>query len=198
MNVTTFFENHMLVILPEVFLLISASTLLLIGVGLTTDRGEGYPNMVKPTLWLSVYVILLTGLLIQNNPVPSAVLFNGAVVHDGFTNVAKTILLLSTAACLSIAVQYVKKEGLHAYEFGVLVLFSLAGMMALVSSFDLISFYLSDRITEFMFLHSGCIQASLCILDRVGTEVLHPGSILFWVVAVWMFFGVRIHWNHQL
>ena len=60
----------MLVILPEVFLLISASTLLLIGVGLTTDRGEGYPNMVKPTLWLSVYVILLTGLLIQNNPVP--------------------------------------------------------------------------------------------------------------------------------
>ena len=96
----------MLVILQEVFLLISASTCFF-GVGLTTDRGEGYPNMVKPTLWLSVYVILLTGLLIQNNPVPSAVLFNGAVVHDGFTNVAKTILLLSTAACLSIAVQYV-------------------------------------------------------------------------------------------
>ena len=65
MNVTTFFENHMLVILPEVFLLISASTLLLVGVGLTTDRGEGYPNMVKPTLWLSVYVILLTALLIK-------------------------------------------------------------------------------------------------------------------------------------
>ena len=135
MNVTTFFENHMLVILPEVFLLISASTLLLVGVGLTTDRGEGYPNMVKPTLWLSVYVILLTALLINNNPVPSATLFNGAVVHDGFTNVAKMILLMSTAACLSVGVQYIKKEGLHAYEYGVLVLFSLAGMMALVSSF---------------------------------------------------------------
>ena len=79
----------MLVILPEVFLLISASTLLLVGVGLTTDRGEGYPNMVKPTLWLSVYVILLTALLINNNPVPSATLFNGAVVHDGFTNVPR-------------------------------------------------------------------------------------------------------------
>ena len=90
--------------------------------------------MVKPTLWLSVYVILLTALLINNNPVPSATLFNGAVVHDGFTNVAKMILLMSTAACLSVGVQYIKKEGLHAYEYGVLVLFSLAGMMALVSS----------------------------------------------------------------
>ena len=194
MNVTTFFENYMLVILPEVFLLISASTLLLIGVGLTTDRGEGYPNMVKPTLWLSVYVILLTGLLIQNNPVPSAVLFNGAVVHDEFTNVAKTILLLSTAACLSIAVQYVKKEGLHAYEFGVLVLFSLAGMMALVSSFDLISFYLAIELQSLCFYTLAAFKRHSAFSTESGLKyfilgAFSSGLLLFGCSLVYGFTG---------
>jgi hypothetical protein len=37
MNVTTFFENNLKVILPELFILLSVSTLLLVGVQYSTS-----------------------------------------------------------------------------------------------------------------------------------------------------------------
>ena len=97
-------------------------------------------------MWLSVLAIGLTFLLVANQPVPYANVFSNTVIHDPFTNLVKGVLLLSTGGCLAVSLQYVKKEGIHAYEYSILLLFALAGMMALVSSYDLITMYLAIEL----------------------------------------------------
>ena len=68
MNVTTFFENNLKVILPELFILLSVSTLLLVGVQYSTSGKHGYPVVVKPVAWMSTFTAFLGILLVINNP----------------------------------------------------------------------------------------------------------------------------------
>ena len=103
MNVTTFFENNLKVILPELFLLLAVSTLLLVGVQYSTSGKDGYPVVVKPIAWMSAFSALLGVLLVLNNPFESTLLFNNLLVHDPFTNLVKAVLLVTTAACLLVS-----------------------------------------------------------------------------------------------
>ena len=100
MNVTTFFENNLKVILPELFILLSVSTLLLVGVQYSTSEKHGYPVVVKPVAWMAAFTSFLGVLLVINNPFESQLLFNNLLVHDPFTNLVKAILLMTTASCL--------------------------------------------------------------------------------------------------
>ena len=59
MNVANFFENQLQVILPELFILLSVSTLLLVGVQYSTSEKDGYPVVVKPIAWIVVLITLL-------------------------------------------------------------------------------------------------------------------------------------------
>ena len=148
MNVTTFFENNLKVILPELFLLLAVSTLLLVGVQYSTSVKHGYPIVVKPIAWMSAFSALLGVLLVLNNPFESTLLFNNLLVHDTFTNLVKAILLMTTASCLLISFEYIKKNKVHAFEFSLLMLFSIVGSMVVVSSYDLITLYLGIEMSS--------------------------------------------------
>ena len=68
MNVTNFFDNQLQVILPELFMLLSVSTLLLVGVQYSTSEKDGYPVVVKPIAWMVILVTFLSVLLVLNKP----------------------------------------------------------------------------------------------------------------------------------
>ncbi len=148
MYVTTFFENNLKVILPELFILLAATTLLLVGVQYSTSEKHGYPVVVKPVAWMSSFSAILGALLVLNNPFYSTLLFNNLLIHDPFTNLVKAILLMTTASCLLISFSYVKKKKVHAYEFSLLMLFSIVGSMVIVSSYDLLTLYLGIEMSS--------------------------------------------------
>ena len=148
MNVTTFFENNLKVILPELFILLSVSTLLLVGVQYSTSGKHGYPVVVKPVAWMSAFTAFLGILLVINNPFNSTLLFNSLLVHDPFTNLVKAVLLMSTAACLLVSFEYIKVKKVHAFEFSLLMLFSILGSMIIVSSYDLLTLYLGIEMSS--------------------------------------------------
>jgi hypothetical protein len=81
MYVTTFFENILKVILPELFILLAATTLLLVGVQYSTSEKHGYPVGVKPVAWMSSFSAILGALLVLNNPFYSTLLFNNLLIH---------------------------------------------------------------------------------------------------------------------
>ena len=139
MNVTTFFENNLKVILPE---------LLLVGVQYSTSGKDGYPVVVKPIAWMSAFSALLGVLLVLNNPFESTLLFNNLLVHDPFTNLVKAVLLVTTAACLLVSFEYIKNNKVHAFEFSLLMLFSIVGSMVVVSSYDLLTLYLGIEMSS--------------------------------------------------
>jgi len=148
MNVTTFFENNLKVILPELFILLSVSTLLLVGVQYSTSGKHGYPVVVKPVAWMSTFTAFLGILLVINNPFNNTLLFNSLLVHDPFTNLVKAVLLMSTAACLLVSFEYIKVKKVHAFEFSLLMLFSILGSMIIVSSYDLLTLYLGIEMSS--------------------------------------------------
>jgi proton-translocating NADH-quinone oxidoreductase chain N len=148
MNVTTFFGNNLKVVLPELFLLLSVSTLLLVGVQYTTSEKDGYPVVVKPIAWMAAFSSLLGVLLVVNNPFDASLLFNNLLVHDSFTNLVKTVLLLSTASCILVSFDYIKTKKVHAFEFTLLMLFSIVGSMVVVSSYDLLTMYLGIEMSS--------------------------------------------------
>jgi len=148
MNVTTFFENNLKVILPELFILLSVSTLLLVGVQYSTSEKHGYPVVVKPVAWMATFTSFLGVLLVINNPFESQLLFNNLLVHDPFTNLVKAILLMTTASCLLVSFEYIKTKKVHAFEFSLLMLFSIVGSMIVVSSYDLLTLYLGIEMSS--------------------------------------------------
>ena len=148
MNVTTFFGNNLKIVLPELFLLLAVSTLLLIGVQYSTSEKDGYPIVVKPIAWMVSFSSLLGVLLVVNNPFNASLVFNNLLVHDPFTNLVKAVLLFSTASCIIVSFDYIKIKKVHAFEFTLLMLFSIVGSMVIVSSYDLLTMYLGIEMSS--------------------------------------------------
>lgn len=126
--------NFILPFLPELLLAFFASQLLVFGVA-KKERTD----LVR---WIAIGLLVvyaLAGLLVG---VPGTTAFNGALINDNFSYLAKAILGLSAAAALLFSESYLKSERLDKYEFSVLVLYAVLGMSIMVSSNSLLSLYI--------------------------------------------------------
>ena len=68
--------------------------------------------------------------------------FDGSFVSDGFARFAKVMILFGAAAALALSHDYLAKAGLMKFEYPVLIVLSVVGMMTMVSARDLIVLYM--------------------------------------------------------
>ncbi|MEL7462482.1 MAG: NADH-quinone oxidoreductase subunit NuoN [Pseudomonadota bacterium] len=122
-------------VLPEIVLALSAMALLMLGTYGGGDRKAGLIN------WLTVGLMVVLALWIAADP-RNGTAFNGAFIADGFAQFAKVLMLLSAAAILVLARDYLEKRQLLKFEFPVLVALSVLGMMMMVSAGDLMALYM--------------------------------------------------------
>jgi NADH-quinone oxidoreductase subunit N len=125
----------LLPVVPELLLLGGALVLVLLGAA-AGDRAKGAVD--------SLTILLLIGAvaLIFWLPQGRLVAFNGSFVLDDFARFFKVLALIGTAATLFMSIGFWQREGLHRFEYGILVLLASAGMMVLISARDLITLYL--------------------------------------------------------
>ena len=123
------------IILPELVLALSAMALLMLGTYGGGDRKAGLIN------WLTVGLMVVLALWIAADP-RTGTAFNGAFIADGFAQFAKVLMLLSAAAILVLARDYLEKRQLLKFEFSVLVALAVLGMMMMVSAGDLMALYM--------------------------------------------------------
>lgn len=147
MNVTSLFDNHLNVVLPELFMLLAISTILLVGVHYSTSEEHGYPVLVNNVCWLSIFSAFWGAMLVLNSQW-EGLAFNSSLNIDGFTQSVKVVLLLAVCFCLLVSLDYIKKEQIHTFEYSLLILFSVVGSMILVSSNDLITMYLAIEMSS--------------------------------------------------
>ena len=57
-------------------------------------------------------------------------------------------MLMATGACLLVSFDYIREEKVHAFEFSLLMLFSIVGSMVVVSSYDLLTMYLGIEMSS--------------------------------------------------
>ena len=123
--------------LPEIFIATMASVILLIGLFIKQDRNE------IVCFWLSVATLLVTSLLIIGDfSIESKLAFNGLFVDDPMADLLKIAICLLSAAIFIYSRQYNQQRGLFKNEFYVLGLFSICGMMVMVSASHLLTLYL--------------------------------------------------------
>ena len=92
---------------------------------------------------LSVVSLIITGVLIYNNSSNQNIsLFNGGFVVDQLSSFMKILTILGGAFVLSISTKYLKIFKIFLIEYPVLILSSILGMMVMISSNDLMVFYI--------------------------------------------------------
>jgi NADH-quinone oxidoreductase subunit N len=128
-------ENLNLV-LPEIFISLSIMFLLVLGV-FKKDSS-------KITFILSLFAILITAIITINETfsVSRETLFNESVVIDSLSSLMKIITLVGGFLVLVISSSYLKTFKIYNIEYPILILSSILGMMVMISSNDLIVFYM--------------------------------------------------------
>ena len=123
-------------ILPEIFIALSIMFLLVLGVF--------KKNSSKLTFNFSLFIIFITTIITFNETfsVNRMTLFNQSVVIDHMSSLMKIITLIAGLSVLVISSSYLKTFKLYNIEYPILILSSILGMMIMISSNDLIVFYM--------------------------------------------------------
>jgi NADH-quinone oxidoreductase subunit N len=151
MNFFNFFENDFLVVLPELFISISIIFLLSYGVIYSTSEYYKTPALAVNVSWLSFFVLGIAFILCVNNFLSSMIIFNNLLIVDSFTTLMKAFILLSSMACILISLNYLNYQRINTFEYTLLILLSVLGMLLLVSSYDLLSLYLAIELMSLAF-----------------------------------------------
>ena len=123
-------------VLPEVILAVFAMAALLFGVYGGKDQQSG--SITFAAAGLLVALALWIGVAGEGR----AVAFGGLFVDDAFARFAKVVILLSAAGVLVMAQDYMARRDLARFEYPILVVLSVIGMMVMVSSGDLMTLYM--------------------------------------------------------
>ena len=121
-------------LIPEIFLSVSIFSLLMIGVFIK--------NSFEIIYRLSIFVIFLILLIILSGDNESVKIFKESFVIDKFSLYSKVLILVSAFFVLLISKRYIIDIKNNKFEYPIIILLSLLGMFIMVSSNDLILFYL--------------------------------------------------------
>ena len=122
-------------ILPEVFISITIMLFLLIGVFKKNSANLIY-NLSTITL------IILLALIINLNSLDKVYLFNSSYLIDNLSIYMKIILVGSGIFVMITGSKYIQVINLNKIEYPILILSSILGMMIMISSNDLMVFYM--------------------------------------------------------
>ena len=126
--------NNLNILLPEMFLTLSIFSILMIGVFIK--------NSFNLIFNLSSLILIITIGIIFNNPNNQEKIFLDSFTRDGFSNFFKIIILISSLFVLNSSKNYILDNKLGKFEYPIIILLSILGMFFMVSSNDIILFYL--------------------------------------------------------
>ncbi|MDC0518277.1 NADH-quinone oxidoreductase subunit NuoN [Candidatus Pelagibacter sp.] len=123
-------------VFPEIFLSISIMFLLILGV-YKKDSSKLIQN-------ISLIILLITAVITFNETfgTKEIFLFNKSVAIDYLSSFMKIVTLLAAFFVLVISTNYLKALKILKMEYPILILSSVLGMMIMISSNDLIVFYM--------------------------------------------------------
>ena len=145
-------------ILPELFLSIAIMTLLILGVFIK----KSYKLVYLLTLLSLVFTIIF----VLNQSGEATKIFNESYIIDKFSIFMKVLTLLFCLLILLSSKDYIKNNHIDKIEYPIIILSSVLGMLLMISSYDLIVFYLGLELQSL----SLYILASFKTKDEKSTE----------------------------
>ncbi len=122
------------IMFPEIFLSLSIFSILMIGVFIKRSF-----NLIFN---LTSLIIVVTISIILTSPNNMEKIFLDSFTRDAFSNYFKILILLSSLFVLNSSKKFIVDNKLDKFEYPIIILLSILGMFFMVSSNDLILFYL--------------------------------------------------------
>ena len=126
--------NAIYLLIPEIFLSLSIFTFIVFGV----FKKNSFDLIYRATTIIIPIVIFL----ILNNNFENINIFNNSFALDEFSSFMKILILVSSFFVLIMSKKYIQDINNNKFEYPVIMLIAILGMFFMVSSNDLILFYL--------------------------------------------------------
>ena len=174
-------------IYPEIFISLSIMFLLLLGVFKKNSTSLIYN--------LSIVFLIFTLALIFNYPQQSNVnLFNDSYKIDYFSSFMKILTICSGIFVLITSSRYLKIFKIFQIEYSILILCSILGMMVMISSNDLIVFYIGLELQSLALyvlasFNRDQIKSSEAGLKYFVLSALSSGLLLYGCSLIYGFSG---------
>ncbi len=175
-------------LLPEIFISLSIMFLLILGVF--------KKNSSKLIQNISLLVLLITAVITFNETLGTneVTLFNGSVVIDYLSSFMKIVTLVAAFLVLIISSNYLKSLKISKIEYPILILCSVLGMMIMISSNDLIVFYMGLELQSLALyvlasFNRDQIKSSEAGLKYFVLSALSSGLLLYGCSLIYGFTG---------
>jgi len=120
---------------PEFLIAFGGMALMMLGV-FNGDRSQRLLSYLGIALFVVAGVVVLSASGRETA-------FNGAIVTDAFGRFIKVMVLAGAALVLVMAQGFVERQRMNRFEFPILVVFSVLGMMLMASANDFLTLYMS-------------------------------------------------------
>jgi len=173
-------------LLPEIVLFIGICTILMVGVFLK--------NSFQTVLRLSILVLISVIYLILKDWGGEAQIFLDSFKNDKFSDYFKVLILISSIFVFISSNQFVKDKNLHKFEYPIIIMFSILGMFFMLSSNDLILFYLGLELQSLSLYVLASIDRDNIISSEAGIKyfvlsALSSGLLLYGCSLLYGFTG---------
>ncbi|NKB76058.1 MAG: NADH-quinone oxidoreductase subunit NuoN [Gammaproteobacteria bacterium] len=169
--------------LPEIFLAAMASLILILGLFLKESSRD------KACYWLSLFTLVATALLVLNGFSSNSVIaFNGLFISDPMGALLKIAVCLISTTVFTYTRQYNQDRDIFKSEYYVLGLFSVTGMMVMISASHLLSLYLGLE------LMSLCLYAMIAFYrdDKLAVESAMKYFVLGALASSILLYGMSL------
>jgi NADH-quinone oxidoreductase subunit N len=131
------------VVLPEIIVLSMTCIILLVGVYIKNKKYQDIPLLLAELTLVIAAVVSL-----RQFGQAAVVTFNGFFIQDNFSVLLKVIIYACGFFTFLYSRQYLREKHISSHAFYTLGLFSLLGMMILVSAFNFLSLFLGLELTS--------------------------------------------------
>nr|QVX31328.2 NADH dehydrogenase subunit 2 [Attheya longicornis] len=163
-------------LLPELFLGISIIYLLIHGTFLTV--GKNYPIIQTSNIYLSVLIFCLIGFLLINDSldVLEYSIYNNTISNDYLAFSSKILIIFFSIFCLLIIKHYLVDQRINNFEYILMLLFAILGIMILCSANDLITVYLAIELQSLAFYVMAAFKKNSTFSVEAGLKYFILGA----------------------
>ena len=175
-------------VLPEIFISLSIMFLLILGV-FKKDSSKLIQN-------ISLLVLTVTAVITFNETlsIEEITLFSDSIIIDYLSSLMKIVTLISAFLVLVISANYLRSLKIFKIEYPILILSSVLGMMIMISSNDLIVFYMGLELQSLALyvlatFNRDQIKSSEAGLKYFVLSALSSGLLLYGCSLIYGFSG---------
>jgi NADH-quinone oxidoreductase subunit N len=172
---------------PELLLALGAMLLLMLG-------AFGGERTARTSDGIAIALLVAAGVIVARLPDGRPASLGGSFVLDDFARFLKILALVGAAATILMSLDYAKRHMRPTFEYPVLILLSVTGMLMLISAADLIALYLGLELMSLSLYVLAAfdrdnVRASEAGLKYFVLGALSSGMLLYGASLIYGFTG---------